>query len=389
MFFFALLLMFLLAVWLREDFFFKIIYLFAMIYVLSRLWVHRFGKKQIFRRDFTTRAFVGEMVDVTLSVENTDWLPVLGLELREDLPIDLISSGRVREAFALMPKEKKIISYTLRCRQRGFFPVGPLHMGALDLLGIVPPKKLVFPAMRMTVYPHVVPIEELGLPTRFPFAVLPTPSPLFEDPWRVIGVRDYVTGDSPRRIHWTASARSGNLLVKRYKPAIARETLICLDFDEDSYDLRRRYEASELAVTAAASIANHIVGREGLAVGLAAWAHNPAMGQQSLFSLPPRSGRGHLLTLLEALALMRLTKDALFVDLLRQQKGALPWGATMVVITGNKSQALLDTLLYLRQSGLAAALLLVCPGKPSLEFEDPAGIPVYSIWHEPDLEKGL
>ncbi|MBN1310413.1 MAG: DUF58 domain-containing protein [Anaerolineae bacterium] len=389
MFFFTLLLMLLIAIWLHEDIFFKIIYLFAMLYMLSRLWVRRFGKKQTFRRSFITRAFVGETVDVVLSIENNDWLPILGLELREDLPIDIISSGRVREAFSLRAKEKKIVDYTLRCRHRGFFPVGPLHIGTFDLLGIIPQKELTIPATRLTVYPHVVPLEELGLPTRFPFAELPTPSPLFEDPCRVIGVRDYRTGDSPRRIHWKATARSGRLLVKRYKPAIARETLICLDFDEESYDLKRRYEASELAVTAAASIANHIVGHEGLAAGLATWAHNPALGHRSLFSLPPRSGQGHLLTLLEALALVQLTKDASFIDLLRQQKGTLSWGATMIVITGNKSQALLDTLLYLRQVGLAVALLLVHPGKASLDFDDPAGIPVYQIWNESDLEKGF
>jgi hypothetical protein len=61
----------------------------------------------------------------------------------------------------------------------------------------------------------------------------------------------------------------------------------------------------------------------------------------------------------------------------------------MIVITGNKSQALLDTLLYLRQAGLAVALLLVHPGKDSFDLDDPAGVPVYQIWNESDLEKGL
>lgn len=389
MFLVSLLFMLLIAIWLQEDFFFKIVYLLVGLYILSRWWVRRFESKSTLRRKLPTHAFTGETFDVTISIENRDWLPVLSLDVREDLPIDLISTERLRRAFSLRPKTKKDLSYTVRCRRRGFYPVGPLRVRTADLLGFVPSRQMTLPAARLTVYPRVVPLQDLDLPTHSPLAVLPAPSPLFEDPSHVVGVRNYDTGDSLRRIHWTASAHAGQILVKKYKPAITRETLICLDFDEDSYNIRHRYAASELAVTAAASIANHIVNHEGLSVGLSTWAHNPAVGQQTLFNLPPRSGQAHLLTLLEALALVRLTKDAAFIDLLRQQRTTLRWGATMIAITGNKSQELLDTLLYLRQCGLAVALLLVYPGGDSISLDNPSGIPVYQIWAEADLEKGM
>lgn len=389
MFLIALLIMLVMAIWLREDFFFKIVYLLAGLYILSRLWMRRFEAKSVLRRKIPTHAFAGETFDVTVSIENTDWLPVPSLDVREDLPIELVLSERLKEAFSLGPRTRKNLSYTVRCRRRGFYPVGPLHVRTTDLLGIVPSGKIELPAARLTVYPRVVPLEDLHLPTHSPLAVLPAPAPLFEDPSHVVGVRSYSTGDSLRRIHWTASAHSGQILVKKYKPAITRETLVCLDFDEANYDIRNRYAASELAVTAAASVANHIVNREGLSVGLSTWAHNPAIGQKTLFHLPPRSGQAHLLTLLEALALVRLTKDAAFIDLLRHQRGTLRWGATMIAITSNKSQELLDTLLYLRQCGLAVALLLVYPGRDSYSGDNPPGIPVYQIWAEADLEKGL
>ena len=40
----------------------------------------------------------------------------------------------------------------------------------------------------LTVYPKIVPLQRLGLPTRSPLAVLPSRSPLFEDTSRVMGV---------------------------------------------------------------------------------------------------------------------------------------------------------------------------------------------------------
>jgi uncharacterized protein (DUF58 family) len=236
----------------------------------------------------------------------------------------------------------------------------------------------------------VVPLYKLGLPTRSPLAALPAKSPLFEDPARISGVRDYQRGDSPRRIHWTATASAGRLLVKKYQPAIARETLICLDLDTESYEARQRYVASELAITAAASVASHIVVQEGLPAGLVTEAHDPLLEDQTRFFLPPRSERGHLMGLLEVLARVQLGTNSSFTDVLRRASVRLPWGATLLVITGRESPPLMETLIYLRNAGFAVALLVVQSARPSKELEQWAGllhVPVHHVWREQDLKE--
>jgi uncharacterized protein (DUF58 family) len=219
--------------------------------------------------------------------------------------------------------------------------------------------------------------------------VLATRVPLFEDPTRVIGVRDYQRGDSPRRIHWTATASAGRLLVKQYKPAIARETLICLDLSEESYAARERYTATELAIVVAASVACHVVNQERLAVGLATEAHDPLLKGRARFFLPPRSERAHLMGLLEVLARVQVTTTTPFADWLRRESVRLPWGTTLAVITGRESADLFDTLVYLRRAGFAVALVLVQPGRPSVELRKRAellNVPVHRVWDERDLE---
>jgi uncharacterized protein (DUF58 family) len=218
---------------------------------------------------------------------------------------------------------------------------------------------------------------------------LPAQAPLFEDPARVTGVRDYQRGDSPRRIHWTATASAGRLLVKQYQPAIARETLVCLDLDEQNYPWRQRYTATELAIVVAASVANHIIVREGLAVGLATEAQDPLLEDQVRFFLPPRSERDHLMRLLEVLARVQVASGTSFVELLRRESVRLAWGATLLVVTGSESAALFDILVYLRRAGFAVALVLVQPGRPSAELQQRAGLlklPVHRVWRERDLE---
>jgi uncharacterized protein (DUF58 family) len=235
----------------------------------------------------------------------------------------------------------------------------------------------------------VVHLPRLRLPTRSPLAALPARMPLFEDPARVSGVRDYQRGDSPRRIHWSATASAGRLLVKQYQPAVARETMLALDLNLDGYEGRRRRDASELAIVAAASLANHIIVRERLAVGLAAEAMDPLTHTRERFFLPARSERAHLINVLEVLARVRLAPGVPLGEVLRRERPRLAWGSTIVAITGRADEELLDALAALRHGGFAVSMLLVqAPELAPLTRERAAllGISIRTIWREQDLE---
>lgn len=384
-----LLSLFAIAALMRISFFFSIAYLFFGIYLLTRLWNGRMLQGVQVHRQFVNRAFWGDQVLVKLLVHNTSRLPIPWLEVQESLPVDLRLSQFRRQVTSLGPRERWECSYTLKCRRRGYYPLGPLTMTAGDLLGLEQPRSAQVPPKHIIVYPQVVPLQQLGLPTHSPLVALPARSPLFEDPARVIGVRDYQRGDSPRRIHWTATASAGQLLVKQYQPAIARETLICLDLDEAGYQPRQIHTATELAIVVAASLANHIVVREGLAVGLSTQAWDSVLGKRTRFFLPPRSERASLMSLLEVLARTQYIQDAPLPDLLQHASVRMSWGATLVVVTGRESEALFDTLIYLRRTGFALALILVQPGRPSADLQERASLfhlPVHRVWQERDLE---
>jgi uncharacterized protein (DUF58 family) len=219
---------------------------------------------------------------------------------------------------------------------------------------------------------------------------LPAQLALFEDPTRVMGVRDYVRGDSPRRIHWTATARTGRIMVKQLQSAIARETLICLDLDRSRYGQRQVYMATELAIVAAASLASHIVTRESLPAGLAVEADDPLTGEVSHLFFPPRNEREHLMGVLEALARVQVSTGTSLVDLLERDSARLSWGATIVVITGLETGSLYDSLAYLRKAGFAVTLILIQPAQTPESLQglaDTLDIQVNRIWREENLER--
>ncbi len=384
-----LLFLFIIAAILRVDFFFTIAYLFFAVYLLSRLWTQRTTEHLRVERRFVDHAFPGDKVAVDVTVHNTSWLPAPWLQVHESLPVDLATPPFHHQVTTLNPRERYPFHYTLNCRQRGYYSIGPMTIQTGDLLGITNNRQVQVPSEHIIVYPQVVPLQQLGLPTRSPQVALPARVPLFKDPTRVRGVRDYQRGDSPRRIHWTATARTGRLLVKQYQPSIARETHIYLDLDERGYGQRQRYTATELAIVAAASIANHIVVREGLPVGLTTEAWDPLLEKQTRFSLPPRSERAHLMSLLEVLARVQVASVTPLADLLRRESVNLSWGGTLVIISGRESESLFDTLLYLRRVGMAVSLILIQPSQPSTELHrraDLLGIPIQRLWKIQDME---
>ncbi len=384
------LVLFLVAIFLRIDFYFNIVYLLAAVYLLARLWMHAVWRQLSVQRRLVNRAFPGETVPVELTVRNRGWLPVPWLEVEDSLPIEMISPPFYRSVVTLGARQKQRFSYTLTCHKRGYYLIGPLFLQSGDLFGVVRPLSLKQEPEYMIVYPRLLPLAKLGLPTHSPLAALPAPTPFFEDTTRIMGVRPYQSGDSPRRIHWTSTAKTGELLVKRYQPAIARDTLICLDFTQDSYAGRRFYDAGELAIVAAASLANHIILHNKLAAGLLTQALDPLADQTRSFVLPPRHEQAHLMHLLEVLARIQptATPSLPFPTLLRQATGHLAWGTTIVVITGVESEPLYETLAYLRSAGFAVALILIMPpgANPDLQQATLQKLPVYRVWHEPELE---
>ena len=378
-----LLLLLLVALFFRVEFFFTILYLIAAVYILSRLWMRGAARQLRGTRAFIDRAFTGDRVPVRLTLHNDGPLPLLWLEVDEQLPVEVRAGPFERRVITLGGRARWHCDYTLICYRRGRYSVGPTILQTGDPLGIARQTLRLAPRDDLLVYPRVVPLLRLGLPTRSPLATLPATSPLFEDSSRIIGTREYQRGDPLRRVHWTATARAGQLVVKQYQSAIARETQICLDLREEGYAARNRYDAIELAIVVAASLANHLIVHDGLPTGLTTLAHGRA-------TLPPRKERAHLTGILETLAEVQMVvgETPPLGALLRRDGLGLSWGGTAVVITGRGDAALTEALLGLRRGGLALAVIMVSAprGGDDGTWSPPPGVARYHVDRLPDLE---
>ena len=117
--------LFLLAASLRIDFFFTILYLVTGIYIILRVWSDQIMKKLSIKRIFFDRAFIGDRVKVSLTVENGSRLPIPWLKVNEWIHWHLATTSSLRWVIPLKGKESRTFTYTLQAKRRGYYEVGP------------------------------------------------------------------------------------------------------------------------------------------------------------------------------------------------------------------------------------------------------------------------
>ncbi len=377
------------AAFLRDDFAFTLIYLFVGAFALGNWWSRRSLAGITFRRRFPRRAFLGEKIEVTLEVTNNRWLPVPWLLVHEGLPVALSGPDSFRRVSSLGSHGKLSLVYELTARKRGYYPVGPLFLSSGDILGLGGKEmRREGEAEYLTVYPQIVPFTSVSLPSRSPLGTMRHRQPVFEDPTRIFGKRDYVAGDSLRRVDWKSSAATGRMQVKLFEPSIALEAVIFLNLNASDYHYRTRYASSELAVVIAASLANWLAGK-GQSLGLYVNGEDPLAVDRRVSYLPPRKGQDQLMRVLDVLARAEMTDLSPMAQPLQNQRVRLPWGTTLLVITGQAEDTLLHELYQARRAGQNAELILVGEMPGLAQAQQKAGffgIPALRIHDERDLD---
>ena len=375
------------AAFMRGDFALTLTYLVIGGLVAGLWWSKRALAQLRFERRCNTHAFLGERVDIDLRVRNTGWLPVLWLELRETLPVALVGPNSFRSVITLGPRGQANFEYSVDARKRGYYPLGPLFISSGDILGLRESQQLEYPAEHLVVYPKIIPFTSIEIPSHSPQGTLRHTLPVFEDPTRTFGKREYSSGDSLRRIDWKASASSGQLQVKLFEPSISLETCVLLNLNAQDYYYRSRVDTTELAIVIAASISNWIVGKKQM-VGMMVNGCDPLTADGKPQSVPPRKGKRHLMRVLETLARVEMTDKAAFVPLVQEQRYQLAWGTTLIVITGQAGDDLLDELYRARRWGQNTILILVnrdTSDEATRQRAKVLGIPVFSVGKERDL----
>jgi uncharacterized protein (DUF58 family) len=285
------------------------------------------------------------------------------------------------------------VRYHVHCQMRGYYQIGPLMLESGDLFGLHRRYRVETEPQFLLVYPKVVPLEGYELASRRPIGDIRMTYRLYEDPTRIAGVRPYEAGDPLNRVHWRATARTGELHSKVYEPSTLAGATILLDFHQGSYPRRGEPHRSELAVTTAASLANAVYemghqtglvtnGRDAAdRLRLEGWDHEfrtrraarraPAMREESdrlrPLVVPTRRGVEQFQRIRETLARVELTDGLTFGELVMEAAPRLPRDATVVAVLGDVPAEAALALGNLNRRGFAVSAVLIAFDADRLE----------------------
>lgn len=360
-----------LAVLMRETSLFLLTLVLLVAALLSRLWERHCLERIDYRRRFSqVRAQYGETVELEIEIVNRKLLPLSWLEIEDEFPRSFEPTGArvylshkagraiIPNLLALRPYERVRRRYTMPCLVRGEHLFGPVRLRSGDLFGFSTREETIELYDTFVVYPRVVPLVDLGLPARQPLGDLRTQSWLFEDPTRVAGVREYRPGDSLRRIHWAASAKTQRLQTRVYEATTEHklEVFLNLNTDEDEWwSLRYDPDVLEFSIVTAASLAKWGL-EQGYAVGLATNGIHRWVG--GTVTIPAARDSGQLERLLVALGRLQPFTLGSIAEVLHREGRRLPFGSTVVVVTAGMERTLAAAARSLRTRGHSVVVVL-------------------------------
>jgi uncharacterized protein (DUF58 family) len=313
------------------------------------------------------RGFPGDRIQGRLRLVNRKPLPLPWIELEQALPEGLLpsalgeSGGQGAFRFAASMRWYQAVQWRigLVCVRRGYYPLPPMSVTSGDPFGFYTRSAVLPPEVPVLVYPRLIPLGRIGIPSFFPAGDERSDSRLFPDPTRTVGVRDYRPGDPLRAIHWKASARQRRLQVKVFEAATTRRIALFIAAETFNRKAADPDNDFEFALSVAASLAHDAAG-QGASVGLYANARLADTGQPA--SLPPGGGRERPGAVLELLAKVTETPSGPFVSFLRGERRGLGAGTTLVVVLSRVPPDLLPVLADLKRAGHPLVLVRVGEG---------------------------
>ena len=305
----------------------------------------------------------GASVQVSLRIRNLASGSSPHLIWNDAIPWQETSAPRELQPIDGKTMQRRVVTvqYELHPPRRGLYEIGPLIVEHEDPFGMARSTLAIGGADRLVVVPAIV-----DLPTGAPnLADGDGTAQLVQR--RVTGndddltTREYRTGDALRRVHWRASARRGELMVRQEEHRSHPDARIVLDTrlagypDVEIDDSRAGYphfssESFEWAVRMLASLGVHLdASGFSVAVDETATAQIDQLGERW-----DGSRREGFLTSLAAVRLVDTGSD-------RLERSALATTGPIFAVLGDPEELTVDGLIRRRRPGDAAIAFLVEP----------------------------
>lgn len=340
-----------------------ILVVLVALFLLANLLLDKFALKGLkCTRAFSRPAFFegeeGEMIEIVRNDRPmiVPWLRVESyisphLQLGNQDNLHVADSMYYCSLFSLMPYQQVKRRHRVRFIHRGAFDLGNASLTAGDLLGLNQSTREQAMSVPVLVYPRLLDERDLPEPLSRLLGETIARRHLLTDPFLVRGIRPYLPGDPVRDIHWPATARMGDTMLRVHDHTAQTRLLVVMNAQRTVNQWGDRlmdYEEGEMEqmISVAATLCVRAL-RAGLPAGFA--ANMPLdKGEDSVMLLPSGGSarEEELLTAFARLTLRRTLRFPTFLESLTSLSGM-----DVLVLSCYDSEEIQSALSKLRRAG--------------------------------------
>lgn len=296
------------------------------------------------------RIQVDEQSLVTLAIENAGGGASPLLMAEEQL--DYALGDRPRFVVPRLRRgDRQEVHYSVRSHVRGRHRLGPLGVRLRDPFGLSTRVAAISGSSDILVLPKIVPLGGGQPPGSGVGAEGAIPHMVALHGEDDVSIRSYRDGDDLRRIHWPATAKTGELMVRQEDRPARRRAAIVLDSRARGHHGSGTSGSFEWAVTACASVAAHLLD-QGYAVHLISDETAEDSRAASAMEVDP---------LLDVLAMAEPGSDDQFADVLQSAHPVTASGGLVLAVVTDLDEELARRVASLRQPGGTALAIVLDP----------------------------
>ncbi|MBB3108933.1 uncharacterized protein (DUF58 family) [Paenibacillus phyllosphaerae] len=307
------------------------------------------------RLSFGNQAAAGEKVltagtrlDVQLSVHIPGFWPAPYVLVRDRIVRQNGTELAFESSFVPNYKRSGEVSYTTPGLTRGIYRFAPTACSTCDIFGLFEHTGSFESGEAFSVYPQTVPIRhwaQLRHGAKGPYSTSASQRAAKETT-QINGVREYIYGDRLSRIHWNATAKTGQWKSKEFERESLPRTMLILDRYGGAYETGEHFE---LAVSAVASIAQFSF-RSSTSIGLLS-------AGQTKEGMAAKASPDQLELMMNHFVRVQPDGAVPIYRTLRQSDAMLPYGSFAVLVTPQGGEETVRTMEWLSKRGIVPLLV--------------------------------
>ncbi|HHT05006.1 MAG TPA: DUF58 domain-containing protein [Hydrogenispora sp.] len=298
------------------------------------------------------QGFVGDDLRIKIRVVNPTMFPVPWC--RAEHSFSQLSADRSSHLFSLPSGGQAEIDLKVRGERRGVYLLPPSRLFFGDHWGLTEQSMTATGEEKITIFPPVRPLQGFAMSRRSPVGPYRLHYSLYEDPTRLQGSREYLPGDSLKKMHWPNVARTGILQVKEWETTLTSDYGIFLNLREEDLPTNAWYFLTEFLVELAASLSHFFAVQNET---IAFYCNGKPFGAgEGPFRLPPKRGRHLVEKILTYLAGVSPGQGQA-VEVFFREAARLPARSILLFLTPVITPVMVEKAAHLRRNGFQPVFL--------------------------------